>query len=94
MSRPKPWRQGPPTTVTIAGIAVRRDLVEHLARVVDEPTASRLRRALDLETRLLGLEIAEREQILRALEDCPDGLGELRATLLQEHVGRKRDGLA
>jgi hypothetical protein len=28
------------------------------------------------------------------LEDCPDEPLELRATLLQEHVWRKREGLA
>jgi hypothetical protein len=30
---------------------------------------------------------------LRVLEDCPDELFELRATLLQEHVWRRREGL-
>ena len=34
-----------------------------------------------------------REAILRMLEDCPEELAELRATLLQEHVWRKREGL-
>jgi hypothetical protein len=38
------------------------------------------------------LTIPERE-ILRALEDCPPGLAELRAVLLQEHTWRQRDGL-
>ena len=28
-----------------------------------------------------------------ALEDCPEELGELRASLLQEHVWRQRKGL-
>ena len=36
---------------------------------------------------------ATREAILRALEDPPAGLEELRAVQLQEHVGRVRDGL-
>ena len=40
---------------------------------------------------MLALEIIDRELILRALEDCPDRLTELR--VLQEHVGRKRDRL-
>ncbi len=35
-----------------------------------------------------------REAILRVLEKCPDDMLELLATLLQEHVWRKRDGLA
>jgi hypothetical protein len=33
------------------------------------------------------------ESILRALEDDPDGLGELRATLLKEHEWRVREGV-
>ena len=34
-----------------------------------------------------------REAILRVLEDCPEELAELRATLLQEHLWRVREGL-
>jgi hypothetical protein len=33
------------------------------------------------------------EAILRVLEDCPEELAELRATLLQEYVWRRREGL-
>ena len=73
---------------------MNRDLVQHIAAQVDEPTASKLDRALANETRVLALEIEDRELILRALEDCPDGLTELRGTLLREHVGRKQTGLA
>jgi len=91
--RDKPWRNQPPTTVTLAGIPVKRELVEWLAQTTDEPTAGRLERALTLGTRLLALEINEREQILRALDDPPAGLEELRGVLLQEHVGRAREGL-
>ena len=40
-----------------------------------------------------ALTIDERETIIRALEDTPPGLEELRAVLLREHVGRVRDGL-
>jgi hypothetical protein len=36
--------------------------------------------------------IEEREQILAVLDDPPQGLAELRAVLLAEHVDRKRDG--
>ncbi len=45
-------------------------------------------------TKVLALTIPERETIIRALDDAPDGLEELRAVLLQEHVGRKREGLS
>jgi hypothetical protein len=32
--------------------------------------------------------------IIRALDDPPPGVEELRAVLLREHVGRVRDGLS
>ena len=83
----KPYR--PPTSMTLAGIPVRRELVEWLAdQLGEEPAGDRLSRALDNDTRSLGLEIAEREQILGALEDPPAGLEELLAVLLQEHTSR------
>jgi hypothetical protein len=40
-----------------------------------------------------ALTIPERETIIRALDDAPPGLEELRAVLLREHVGRVRDRL-
>jgi hypothetical protein len=42
---------------------------------------------------VFGLSIPERELIIRALDDPPAGLAELRAVLLRERVGRVRDGL-
>jgi hypothetical protein len=42
---------------------------------------------------LLALEEDERHTILRALEDAPAGLAELRSVLLQEAVRRQREGL-
>ena len=57
-------------------------------------TAAKLEHAWSAETKLLALDIDDREALLRAMEDwCPLELGELRAVLLQEHVGRVRDGL-
>jgi hypothetical protein len=44
-------------------------------------------------TKVLALTIPEREMIIRALDEPPPGLQELRAVLLREHVGRVRDGL-
>ena len=41
-------------------------------------------------TKVLALTIPERETIIRALDDPPPGLEELRAVLLREHVGRVR----
>ena len=78
----------------LAGIPVRSELILELAHMVDdEELAQKLRSALANEITLLGLDVPERETILRALEDRPEELGELRATLLQEHVWRQREGL-
>ena len=77
----------------LAGIRVSPYLVRTLAELVDEPTASLLDRALYRETTVLALTIEDRERILRALDDPPEGLAELRGVLLLEHEGRVRDGL-
>ena len=75
-------------SMMLAGIPVRDQDVLELARLLRETdfeeVAERLENAYDAETKVLALTISERESILRALEDCPDGLGELRATLLRE----------
>ena len=42
----------------------------------------------------LALTILDRAAILRVLDDPPVGLAQLRAVLLQEQVGRVRDGIA
>ena len=44
-------------------------------------------------TKVLALTIPEREAIIRALEDPPPGLEQLRAVLLREHVWRRAEGL-
>ena len=46
-----------------------------------------------MRVKVFGLGVADREAILRVLEDGPDGFSELRAVLLQEHVWRVREGL-
>jgi hypothetical protein len=56
-------------------------------------TADTLERAYDTERRVVALTIASREAILRALEDCPEGFGELRGVLLREHAWRVGEGL-
>ena len=48
MTRPKPYR--PPTSITLARIPVRRELVDQLE---DDPAGDRLRRALENDTRIL-----------------------------------------
>ena len=92
MTRPKPWRNAPAATLMLAGVPVRRDLIEWLAQATDPPVSDRLERALTFGTRLLGLDVPEREQILRALDDPPPGLEELRGVLLAEHMGRLQQG--
>jgi hypothetical protein len=77
----------------LAGIRVSSDLVRELAAIVDEPTATMLERALEVETVILALSIEDRERIIRALDDPPEGLAELRGVLLQEHEWRVREGL-
>jgi len=48
--------------------------------------------AWSAETKVLALDIDDREALLRAMEDWgPPELGELRAVLLQEHVSRQRE---
>lgn len=71
----------------------RRTVVAHVVPVVLHDVAGTLRNCLNAGRRTFALTIAEREQILRGLEDCPDGLAELRGALLREHEGRVRDGL-
>lgn len=49
---------------------------------------------VELREQVLALTIADRESILRALDDPPgDGLAELRGVLLAEHEWRMREGL-
>ena len=48
----------------------------------------------DRGARIVALDVPDREAILRVLEDCPEDLLELRATLLQEHVWLQCEGLA
>ena len=78
----------------LTGVNVPDRLVLELARRVDyEDLQTTLRSVLARDIHVLALEVHERDMILRALEDPPAGLEELRAVLLQEHVWRQREGL-
>ena len=81
----------------LAGIPVRDVDVLELARLLREvgfdDVAERLEATYDREAKVLALTIADREAILRALDDPPDGLAELRGVLLREHEWRVRTGL-
>jgi hypothetical protein len=78
----------------VAGIPLTAELVHTLADRVGEPAASTLRAALDADRIGVALTVAEREQVLRGLDDPPSGLTELRKVLLREHEWRVREGLA
>jgi len=81
----------------LAGLPVPPSDVLELARLMDDPDlADRLETAYGRGARILALEVDERITILRALEDGTQtrALAELRAVLLEEHVGRLRNGLA
>jgi hypothetical protein len=59
--------------------------VLELARLIDdEELETKLRFGLARDVKVLALEIDERETILVALEDSPEGLAELRGVLLSE----------
>jgi hypothetical protein len=81
----------------LAGVPVPTAAVLVLAELLDDADddelAAKLRRAIERRTRVLALELDERTGILAALEEPPDGLAELRAVLLQEHVWRLAEGL-
>jgi len=81
----------------LAGIPVADKDVLELARLLREvefdEVAVRLEGAWDAETKVLALTIEDRERILRALDDPPAGLAELRGVLLLEHEWRVREGL-
>ena len=68
----------------LAGIPVADKTVLQLAASLREAelvdTAERLERAYDREARIVALDVTDREAILRVLEECPDGLLELRTT--------------
>ena len=76
----------------MAGLQVPDARVLDLARQLeaagfDDP-ADRLDGAWRREIRVFALEVADREASVRVPEDGPEEFGELRATLLQEHVRR------
>lgn len=71
----------------VAGLPLRDELILELARLVDDPDlAKRLENCHSRDVKVLALDIPVRETILQALDDPPDGLLELRATLLQEAI--------
>jgi hypothetical protein len=84
-------------SMMLAGLRVRDGDVVELAGLVRDAgfddIAKRLEDAYDLETKVLALTIPEREAIVQALDNPPEGLAELRGVLLREHGWRVREGL-
>ena len=82
----------------LAGIEVTEDsLLALVLRLRDadlHDQADRIVEALMSMQTEVTLEHPDRVAILTVLDHPPAGLEELRATLLTEHVGRIRDGLA
>jgi hypothetical protein len=68
--------------------------VLELARLVDDDTlADRLEDCYRRDVKVLALDTPERETMIRALDDPPVGLEELRGVLLREVEWRRREGL-
>jgi hypothetical protein len=66
----------------LAGVSVRNELVQRLGYLVgDSELAGKIERALDAQQSILPLTAPERQAILVALEEVPDGLEELRDRL-------------
>jgi hypothetical protein len=87
----------PPSVILIAGIPIHRGhalvLVRLLGRAGALDTAHRISKALEHDAHDVALQIADRDEVLGVLVECPDGLLELRATLLQEAAWRQAVGL-
>ena len=81
----------------LAGIPVTDDDTQTLAELLRHgefpDVADKLERGLALGTKIFALTVVDRESILRALDEFPNGLAELRAVLLREHEWRVRVGL-
>ena len=81
----------------LAGIPVTDKTVLQLAASLREAelidTAEILERAYDREAKIVTLDIPAREADPACARGVPEEMLELRATLLQEHVWRQREGL-
>jgi hypothetical protein len=60
--------------------------------LVDEQTATELKRSLKVGERGASLTKDAREQIVRALDDCSYSLSDLRDVVAVERTARQRDG--
>ena len=81
----------------LAGLEVPDRLVLELAQCLRGSglveSAETLEDAYESQRDVVPLTISDREAILRALEDCPFGLAELRGVLTLEHAWRVESAL-
>ena len=64
------------------------DLLMRVGRVDDLAAAATIEHGLKMEAQLIALPIDERDAILGALDDPPDGLAELRGVLERDNRDR------
>jgi hypothetical protein len=73
--------------IYLAGVPVPVDLVQHLARHVDDELGARLLDAVTHRIAVVDLEPEEREQVVDALADAEEApLAELRDVLVAEQT--------
>jgi hypothetical protein len=72
----------------LCGVAVEDRHVRGLAALVDTSLRSKLERALLFRAKVVGLTKEERAAVLKALENAPADLGEVRDLLVADHNWR------
>jgi hypothetical protein len=73
--------------IYLAGVPVPVDLVQQLARQVDDDLSAKLQDAVIHRIAVVALEPDERQELLVALEEAEEApLAELRRVLLAEHA--------
>jgi hypothetical protein len=82
------WLAGIPVPHKVVAEPIGRLHAAHL-----DSHADHLQRTLDRGALIGALDEPDRHAILRVLEDCPDQLLKLRATLVHEAAWRQREGL-
>jgi hypothetical protein len=82
-SAEKPEREGDAPMV-LGGVAVEDRLVRGLASLVDKPLGTKLETALLFRAKVVGLTKDERAAVLKALENAPGDLRDVRDLLLTD----------
>jgi hypothetical protein len=77
----------------LGGVAVEDRLVRGLAALVDTSLQSKLERALLFRAKVVGLTKEERAAVLKALENAPADLSEVRDLLIADHNWKLKERL-